>query len=253
MIIKPDYLKFLTIYDEQSLSKAAIKLNVYQAALSKVLSKIENELGYKLFIRTNRGILPTDHGHKLYTHLKNQISHWNSFSGEDLADGVLLYQLCFDAIGTPGNCSAIEFTNDPFPSPNSIEVGIDDTPNPTQIGFDGVNGQICIDGATIGLVFMQTPASCPGEADGDFTVGINGGTAPYDLTWQAVGGGPTQGPVTENGNTFTTPMNQSPGCYSVTVTDGNSAVVDTVCVEAPAGITILMNENPPMCNGEMER
>ncbi|MFT4759758.1 MAG: gliding motility-associated-like protein [Paraglaciecola sp.] len=175
---------------------------------------------------------------------------WNSFSGENLADGVLLYELCFDAIGTPGNCSAIEFTNDPFPNPNPIEVGIDDTPNPTQIGFEGINGQICIDGATIGLVFMQTPASCPGQSDGDFTVDINGGTAPYQLQWQAVGGGPTQGPVNVNANTFTTPMNQAPGCYSVTVTDGTSAVVDTVCVEAPAGIDILFDDSTPLCNGD---
>lgn len=175
---------------------------------------------------------------------------WNSFSGENLADGVLLYQLCFDAIGTPGNCSSIEFTNDPFPAPNPIEVGIDDSPNPTQIGFDGINGQICIDGATIDLVFMQTPASCPGEADGDFTVGINGGTAPYQLQWQAVNGGATQGPVNVNTNTFTTPMNQAPGCYSVTVTDASSAVVDTVCVEAPDGIDILFDDNPPLCIGD---
>ncbi len=82
MIIKTDYLKFLTIYEEKSLSNAAIKLDVYQAALSKTLKKIEDELSHNLFIRTNRGILPTEQGHKLYSFLKNQINHWNTFNGD---------------------------------------------------------------------------------------------------------------------------------------------------------------------------
>ncbi len=95
MIIKHDYVKFLTIYEELSLSKAAVKLDVYQAALSKLLSKIEKELNYKLFIRTNRGILPTEQGHKLYTHLKKQIEKWNIFSGDissqDTLTGVIRF------------------------------------------------------------------------------------------------------------------------------------------------------------------
>jgi len=82
VIIKPDYLKFLTIYEEKSLSKAAVKLDVYQAALSKTLKKIEADLSYNLFIRTNRGILPTEQGHKLYSFLKNQVNSWNNFSGD---------------------------------------------------------------------------------------------------------------------------------------------------------------------------
>ena len=169
---------------------------------------------------------------------------WNSFMGEDLPNSSLLYQLCFTAIGNPGNCSAITFSNDPF----EIEVGVDDTPSPTEIGFSGTDGTICIDGSTIVLDFMQTPVSCPGESDGDFTVDIIGGTAPYQLSWQAVGGGPVQGPVTIIDNNFVTPMNQAAGCYSVTVTDAGSAVVDTVCVESGPILALIFDENPPFCN-----
>lgn len=178
------------------------------------------------------------------------IFSWNTpgFSGENLPDGSLFFQLCFDAIGLPGNCSPIIFTNDPFPAPQPIEVIIDDGALST-IGFDGTNGEICLDGATISLDFMQTPVTCSGDTDGSFTVNVNGGTAPYDLSWQAVGGGPTQGPINFSNTSFTTPMNQAAGCYSVTVTDGMTAAVDTVCVEEPVGIDIILDENPPLCNG----
>ena len=175
---------------------------------------------------------------------------WFTFSGQDLPDGSLLYELCFDAIGLPGNCSPIGFSNDPTPGPPiPIEVVLDDAQT-SQIGFEGTNGQVCLDGATITLDFMQTPVTCMGDSDGSFTVDINGGTAPYDLSWQAVDGGPTQGPINVNNTTFTTPLNQSAGCYSVTVMDATSAAVDTVCVEAPPGVIILLDENPPLCNGE---
>jgi hypothetical protein len=66
--------------------------------------------------------------------------------------------------------------------------------------------------------------SCNGFSNGSATVNVNGGTSPYSYQWMPVGGSA----VTAN--------NLSAGCYTVTVTDGNTcATFSTVCItESPA-------------------
>ena len=53
---------FLTVLDENSVSKAAIKLNVSQSAISHTLEKLRVVFDDPLFVRDGRGIVPTDKG-----------------------------------------------------------------------------------------------------------------------------------------------------------------------------------------------
>ncbi|WBW98868.1 LysR family transcriptional regulator [Oceanirhabdus sp. W0125-5] len=58
-----DTLKYLTyIAKYKSISKAASKSHISQSALSQMIHKLEEDLGYELFIRSNRGVTLTDMG-----------------------------------------------------------------------------------------------------------------------------------------------------------------------------------------------
>ncbi len=57
---------FHAVYKHQSISAAARKLNVSQPAISKALRHAEDQIGFSLFTRTGRGLVPTDQAHRLY-------------------------------------------------------------------------------------------------------------------------------------------------------------------------------------------
>lgn len=58
---------FIVVYEEGSVTKAASRLNVVQPALSQQISKLEEELGRPLFLRTAKGMVPTETGAQAYT------------------------------------------------------------------------------------------------------------------------------------------------------------------------------------------
>jgi len=53
---------FLTVYECKSILLASKKLFVSQPAITKSIKKLEDYLGCNLFIRTNKGVLPTEEG-----------------------------------------------------------------------------------------------------------------------------------------------------------------------------------------------
>jgi DNA-binding transcriptional LysR family regulator len=57
---------FVALYDERSITKAARRLNAVQPALSMQISRLERTFKTKLFVRTSRGVIPTDTGHTYY-------------------------------------------------------------------------------------------------------------------------------------------------------------------------------------------
>ena len=56
---------FLMVVDAGSISTAAHALGVNQPALSKIIRRLEDELGVALFERHPRGVVPTEYGHTL--------------------------------------------------------------------------------------------------------------------------------------------------------------------------------------------
>lgn len=61
---------FYEVAELKSISKVSNNLHISQPALSHQLSKIEKELGVKLFERSNRGVELTDKGQVLYNYAK---------------------------------------------------------------------------------------------------------------------------------------------------------------------------------------
>jgi LysR family nitrogen assimilation transcriptional regulator len=57
---------FVALYDERSITKAARRLNVVQPALSMQISRLEQAFKTKLFVRTSRGVVPTNTGRTFY-------------------------------------------------------------------------------------------------------------------------------------------------------------------------------------------
>lgn len=57
---------FYTVYRQKSISSAARKLNISQPAVSKALRHAEDQLGFTLFTRTGRGLIPTEQAHQMF-------------------------------------------------------------------------------------------------------------------------------------------------------------------------------------------
>lgn len=57
---------FVSLFEEGSTTRAARRMNVVQPALSMQITKLENELGQKLFERTSHGMIPTSAGELAY-------------------------------------------------------------------------------------------------------------------------------------------------------------------------------------------
>ena len=69
----------ITIYDEGNFSQAAKHLYISQPALSQSIQKIENELGGRLFSRSNAGATPTALCHKLVAEGRAVLEQWDRF------------------------------------------------------------------------------------------------------------------------------------------------------------------------------
>ena len=55
----------LTVIEEGSVNRAAVRLRITQPALSRQMQALENELGGKLLERETSGVKPTGLGHAL--------------------------------------------------------------------------------------------------------------------------------------------------------------------------------------------
>lgn len=74
-----DHLKsFLVIVECNSISKAAKKLHLTQPGLSMQLQSLENEIGAKLLIRSNKGVRLTDEGKIVFEHASTMLSLENN-------------------------------------------------------------------------------------------------------------------------------------------------------------------------------
>jgi len=81
-----DTLKYLTYVAEyKSISKAASKSHLSQSALSQMIHKLEEDLGYELFIRSNRGVTLTDMGEIVLKYSINIVKNHERMI-EDLED-----------------------------------------------------------------------------------------------------------------------------------------------------------------------
>lgn len=61
---------FVQIVESGSLSKASRQLFIAQPALSQQMTRLEDEVGKPLLVRSSRGVRPTDNGEALYHHAR---------------------------------------------------------------------------------------------------------------------------------------------------------------------------------------
>jgi DNA-binding transcriptional LysR family regulator len=61
---------FLTVAEERSFTRAAIRLGLSQSALSHAMRRLETKLGLRLLTRTTRSVAPTDAGERLIETLR---------------------------------------------------------------------------------------------------------------------------------------------------------------------------------------
>lgn len=72
-------LAFVTVYDELSFSKAAIKLNKHRTTIGQVVTNLEDQLLVTLFNRIGRRVEPTENGVFLYHYAKQAIEQARTF------------------------------------------------------------------------------------------------------------------------------------------------------------------------------
>ena len=63
------YRMFYTVANSGNISKAAKELYISQPAISKSIQKLEESVGCKLFSRSSRGVVLTEEGRLLYSHV----------------------------------------------------------------------------------------------------------------------------------------------------------------------------------------
>ena len=66
---------FVQIVESGSLAKASRQLFIAQPALSQQMSRLEDEVGKPLFVRSSKGVSPTENGDALYHHAKFMLRH----------------------------------------------------------------------------------------------------------------------------------------------------------------------------------
>ncbi|ELA7832815.1 MULTISPECIES: LysR family transcriptional regulator [Vibrio] len=72
-------LAFVTVYEQLSFSKAAVKLNKHRTTIGQVITNLEDQLVVNLFERVGRSVEPTEDGHLLYHYAKQTIEQARTF------------------------------------------------------------------------------------------------------------------------------------------------------------------------------
>ncbi|WP_299688176.1 LysR family transcriptional regulator [uncultured Vibrio sp.] len=72
-------LAFVTVYDQLSFSKAAVKLNKHRTTIGQVISNLEDQLAVNLFERVGRSVKPTEDADHLYHYAKQTIEQARTF------------------------------------------------------------------------------------------------------------------------------------------------------------------------------
>lgn len=78
---------FAALFEEGSVTRAARRLHVVQPAISMQISKLEDELGQKLFYRTPKGMVPTAAGRQAYARLRPLLREFQAVHDEIVGFG----------------------------------------------------------------------------------------------------------------------------------------------------------------------
>ena len=81
---------FIACADEGNILKASQKLDIQQSGLSKIIMRLESDLGQKLFSRSSQGIQMTSFGQNLYASLKQTKRFWVELSSKEIKQKLVI-------------------------------------------------------------------------------------------------------------------------------------------------------------------
>ncbi len=152
-----------------------------------------------------------------------------SLNGVSLANGSVIFEMCFTVLGNEGSCANLEFSD----SPVAIEF-VDNMGQEIQ-DHNEIPGTICV-GMPAGPMITSTDITdvlCPGDSTGMVDIEVNGGSGSYTYEWSYQ-------------NVTTQDLADVPaGTYSVTVTDATTGltVEGTFTVNEPANPIVINQVN----------
>ncbi len=179
-----------------------------------------------------------------------RISWFQGIGSSSLPDSTVLFEICFDVIGSDGTCTNVDFVEiGPITDIEIIDA------NGNELGFNGISGLACVSNSALQATAVQDSVSCPGGMDGGFTVTVTGSTPPYNVTWQNAAGGPVNGPgvINVDGDSFTV-SNLPAGNYIITVVDNSATpitAIEQVEVFGPPMLNLLFSANQGQCSGDL--
>ena len=165
--------------------------------------------------------------------------------GVDIPNGQTLVEVCFNVLAPIGTCTPLDVQS--FPTLITM-----DNAQGQQLAITVDTGQVCSDLVPLDVQFYVDTPTCSGTAS--IGVIINGGTAPYDITWKMLPAGATSLVTSLVADTILTAALPE-GTYSVCVTDGNgvgNTICDTLTIDVPSLGGALTVVQSPLCNGGMD-
>jgi len=157
-------------------------------------------------------------------------------------DGTLI-EVCFNAIGPLGSCTALDVTNDPS------QMGAETASSSVAMTID--TGSVCIQYFPLVLLDSIKNPTCNGFATLEVTA--TGGLEPYEVTWIPVNGGATTiGNIAMDGGKYISPAQLPNGDYRVCLQDDNgngTLVCDTITVDIQI-LGVNLTFGLPKCNGD---
>jgi hypothetical protein len=169
-----------------------------------------------------------------------------------LDDGSILFEICFEVIGSLGETSPIEFLD----NPTMIQMGNVNFPFPfSQYPFTLNPGIVTVTSQSFIVSSSAEDVSCSGDDDGAISFTAIGGVPPYTYSWNTLPpvGLDNTGTIAMSGDTVTATA-LSPGTYEIVVMDSDmpaSTVIDTVEIEDGVLLSVnIATFQQPTCNGD---
>lgn len=163
----------------------------------------------------------------------------SSTNGKTLSDGSVLFEVCFEMIGSPGDCSDFEITG--WPTPFEVTCCTNQVPLQMIRNSD----EICIEPDVVTAIVANTCGSNNGN-QGSLSFYVVGGKAPYNFSIvEASASG-----ILPKEKFEVTLDNLPAGAYTIVVTDADGVIQQkSVTIDNSSPISFELDLINPTCYG----